>query len=165
MSVKLQIEGMSDCMRWCDAAPKDMIKLAKKAMRSGAREASKYVKGRLEPRWRRMLRYVVEGSKTDEDLNCIFGLFNRHERSGSGKVDDWFKVYWQNYGTLLGRDPKHQFKNRIKPTRYAAASRRRNRYGIPYDNFFDDAMQGYENPFFRSFAKYVADNIEDCYER
>lgn len=160
---------MSDCLRWMDAAPKDMIKLAKKAMRSGAKDAVKYAKPRMEPRWRRLLRYAVMGGSHEDDLACMIGLFNGHEisghQSGKRKIPDWQKAYWLNYGTLLGRDPDHHFKNRIKPTRYKASQRRRNRFGIPYENFFEDAMHGYDTPFFNAFAKKISDNIDECYDR
>lgn len=169
MSVNLKIEGMSDCMRWCDAAPKDMVKLAKKAMRSGAREVTRHLKPKIDPRWRPLVRYNIEGGKRDDDLVCNVGLFNGHQRQGhqpeSGDVDDWFKAYWKNFGTLTKRDPSHYFKNHIRGRMTARGSRRRNNVGQPHVNFFENALQGYEDAFFGAFSRTVADNITDCYER
>ena len=170
MSVTLRIEGVSDCMRWCDAAPKDMVQLARKAMRAGARAVTRTVKPRLDARWRPLVRYALSGGKRDDDLTCAVGQFNKHEAQGhqpvqGDKVDDWFKAYWKNYGTLTKRDPSHDFKSPIRPAGQAASKRRRNRIGQSHRNFFEDAMQGYETIFFNAFTKTINDNIEDCYER
>lgn len=169
MSANLKIEGMSDCMRWCDAAPKDMVKLAKKAMRSGARAVTRHIKPKLDARWRPLVKYSLEGGKKDDDLACNVGLFNGRQRQGhqpaSGDVDDWFKAYWKNYGTLTRRDPEHHFSTRVRPSHQARSRRRRNNVGQPHLNFFENALEGYEDVFFDTFSRTVNDNIEDCYER
>lgn len=169
MSVTLQIEGMSDCMRWCDAAPKDMVKLAKKAMRSGARAVTKRMMPKIDERWRPLVKYALEGGKNDQDLACNVGLFNGRQRQGhqsaSGTVDDWFKAYWKNYGTLTRRDPEHHFATSIRPAHQSRSRRRRNNVGQPHLNFFENALEGYEDVFFDAFSRTVNDNIEDCYER
>ena len=40
MNQILTIEGMSDCLKWTEKAPEEMVKLAKKAMRSGGKAAA-----------------------------------------------------------------------------------------------------------------------------
>ena len=169
MSAAVKIEGMSDCLNWCDKAPEDMVKLAKKAMREGGKAVTKKMRPSIDNRWRKLIKYKVTGGRDDKDLNCGIGFFNGHQQQGKqspgAPVDDWFKAYWKNYGTLTRRDPNHHFSKPIRHANTAAARRRRNNVGQPHENFFEAAMEGYEDVFFNSFAKYVAENIEDCYDR
>jgi hypothetical protein len=169
MSATMTIEGMSDCLRWCDKAPEDMVKLAKKAMREGGKAVTKGMRPKIDARWRKLIKYKVTGGRNDKDLNCGIGLFNAHQQQGKqpagSPVDDWFKAYWKNYGTLTRRDPNHRFDKPIKHAGTAAASRRRNNVGQPHENFFEGALEGYEDAFFNAFARTIAENIEDCYDR
>lgn len=169
MSQYVKIEGVADCLRWMEEAPADMVKVAKKAMRAGGRVVTKEMKAKIDARWRGLIKYKVSGGRNDKDLNCGIGLFNTHQQQGkqpdTHAVDDWFKAYWKNYGTLARRDPKHQFTKPIKPDRQAAAQRRRNRLGQPHENFFEAILQGYEDRFYDAFAKSLAENIEECYDR
>lgn len=166
----LKIEGMSDCMRWCDKAPEDMVKLAKKAMRDGGKAVTKTMRPKIAERWRSLLKYKVTGGKNDKDLNCGIGMFNNkkqqgHSNPGQDPAYDWFKFYWQNYGTLTRRDPNHEFVYPVRHSGTTAAKRRRNRVGQPHLNFYDKAIEGYEDIFFNAFAKTITDNIDDCYDR
>lgn len=166
----LKIEGMSDCLRWCDAAPEDMVKLAKKAMREGGKAVTKAMRPQVDARWRNLIKYKVTGGRSDKDLNCGIGMFNDkkqqgHHNPGQDPAFDWFKFYWMNYGTLTRRDPNHQFDKPIRHAGTAAAKRRRNRIGQPHLNIFEKAMAGYEDRFFDAFSRTVAENIEDCYDR
>ena len=169
MSVNLQIEGMSDFLRWTERAPDDMVKLAKVAMREGAKRVVISMRPQINERWKRLLKYKVSGGRNDKDLACDIGLFNGRQRQGhqpaSGDVDDWFKAYWMNYGTLARRDPNHVFMNPVQPASRTRSQRRRNRVGQPHQNFLEKAMLGYEDVFFNAFSQKIADNIEDCYER
>ena len=169
MSTAVKIEGMSDCLNWCDKAPEDMIKLAKKAMYAACGSLAKGVKTKIDPRWRGLVRYKVSGGRNDKDLEAWIGLFNGHQQNGKqpaeGATFDWFKAYWKNYGTLTHRDPSHEFSRKIKPSTYSAAKRRRNNVGQPHENFFEAAMQGFEDLVFRKYSETIAKNIEDCYDR
>jgi hypothetical protein len=170
MNEVVRIEGMSDCLNWCDKAPEDMVKLAKKAMRAGGGAVTKRMKPSIDARWRRLIKYKVTGGRNDKDLNCGIGFFNGHQQQGKqstkgAPIDDWFKFYWMNYGTLTRRDPNHRFTKPIRPAHHAASQRRRNRLGQPHRNYFEAAMEGYEDTFFNAFAKHVAENIEECYDR
>ena len=170
MNQVMTIEGMADCLRWTEKAPEDMVKLAKKAMRSGGKAVTKAVTPRVDSRWRRLVKYKVTGGRNERDVNCGIGFFNNHDRqghhnAGSAPVDDWFKAYWANYGTLTRRDPEHRFTKPIKHSSTRAASRRRNDVGQPHLNFFERALEGYEDIFYDAFSEYMAQNIEECYDR
>jgi hypothetical protein len=71
----------------------------------------------------------------------LLGLFNGHQRQGhqnkAGNVDDWFKAYWLNYGTLSKRDPEHQFRTPVKHKGSAAAARRKFTEGLEPRKFFE----------------------------
>lgn len=164
------IEGVSDCLRWMDEAPKDMVKLARKAMTAGCSAVKKEVKPRIDERWRPLVRSKVTGGNNDKDLEAAIGLFNGRQRSGhqpkSGReVDDWFKAYWKNYGTLSKRDPNHTFATPVRPSHHAKSRRRRNNVGQSHVNFFEAAIAGYETTFYDAFAKTIEKNIDDCYDR
>lgn len=172
----LKIEGMSDCMRWCDKAPEDMVKLAKKAMRDGGKAVTKRMRLKIDARWRALLKYKVTGGKNDKDLNCGIGMFNnqKHQSHDNRKnpPSDWFKFYWGNYGTITKRDPKHHFEKPVKNEivyrgrrKEFAEKRRRNNIGQQYNNWFEEALLGYEEEFFEAFDKVISENIEFCYDR
>ena len=170
MNQILTIEGMSDCLKWTEKAPEEMVKLAKKAMRSGGKAVAKVMRSRIDSRWRSLVKYKITGGSNDRDLNCGIGFFNTHVRqghrnAGQKPADDWFKAYWANYGTLTRRDPNHRFEKPIRHASTAAARRRRNNIGQPHLNFFEKAQQGYEDTFYNNFASTLAENIEDCYDR
>lgn len=161
---------MADCLRWCEKCPDNMVKLAKKAMREGGKAVTKDMRAKIDARWRKLVKYKVTGGRNDRDLNCGIGLFNGHQQQGQqpvGKapIDDWFKAYWKNYGTLTRRDPNHQFTKPIKHSTTSAAKRRRNWIGQRHENFYEALMLGYEDRFYDAFAHTIADNIEDCYDR
>lgn len=170
MTSNSSIEGLADCLRWCDKAPEDMIKLDKEAMRQGGKAVTRQMRPQLDSRWRKLIKYKVTGGKNDKDLNCGFGLFNNHNMQGHATssglpAEDWFKFYWMNYGTLTRRDPNHDFDRPINHDDTAQAKRRRNRKGQPHHNFFEDAIKGYEDIFFDALEKHISENIDDCYDR
>ena len=97
-------------------------------------------------------------------------MFNNHVRQGHHNkgqepVDDWFKFYWMNYGTLTRRDPNHEFERPIKHDDTVSAKNRRNSKGQRHLNFYEKAIEGYEDEFYSAMSKHIAENIDDCYDR
>lgn len=150
MSELVRIEGMSEVLRMFDAAPEELQKAARRAMRSGASASQRMMRSRIPSRWRKLMRNRV--SKRG-DLVADIGLYNRGQSSGSGEAPDWFKAYWANYGTLQGRDPSHTFDRPVRPSGSAAGRRRRNDRGQRHQNFFESAAEGWHRTFYDTFLQ------------
>ena len=59
-------------------------------------------------RFKRLVTSKVVKGGVSGDWNALVGAFNK-VKNGGKEPDDWFKAYWQNYGTLKHRDPGHKF--------------------------------------------------------
>lgn len=165
----VKIEGIPDALRWTKMAPENMRKLTYRAMlHSGSREA-RHLKSQIDSRWHGLVKFVVtEKGISGNYFNCGIGFFNNHQKKNPFKlseVEDWYKAYWKNYGTLTRRDPSHHFKHPIKPDSTTAAKNRRNSKGQPYERFFDDAIKGYEHRYFNNFQDILARDVNDLYDR
>lgn len=167
MAKGVSIEGLDDCLKWIENCPENCMKATRNAMREASKATTKQIRARIPKRWRKMLKYKV--SKTSEGkLNAGIGLFNGHQRQGhqtSAGVDDWFKAYWSNYGTLSHRDPRHRFQNPIKRGSTSAAHRRRNNEGQPAQNFFEGATERSTDTFVKAFAESLKKQEKTFYER
>lgn len=165
MADRITISGLDDCMRFFDNAPDKMLKVAREAVRKGGQACCRHVKGRMDARWRSLVRSKVR-KNDDGNIYATFGLFNGHQREGhqtKDGVDTWFKAYWKNYGTLEGRDPEHVFKSKVKPATTAAARSRRNRRGEMHQNFFENALVGYQDVFITKFDETIKNRIKEVY--
>ena len=154
MSQGITISGLDDCLRYFDNAPEELVKATRKAMRDASTKTSKMIKQRIPKRWNRLMKYKVSNKG---HLLATIGMFNGHQSQGNqpkgGKIDDWFKSYWLNYGTLDKRDPEHHFDNPVKHRSTAAAKRRRNTAGIEPRKFFEEAIQGWQTTFVETFTE------------
>lgn len=158
-----EIQGLDDCLRWMDKAPENCIKVSRAAMRDASRAVSKKMRQRTPKRWRRLVKFAVN-KNANGTLAAWIGLFNGHQQQGhqnkdAKAIDDWFKAYWANYGTLTHRDQSHTFKYGIKNRR------RRNNVGQRPMNFFESAANGAESEFVDAFSKALAEKERDFYDR
>lgn len=158
-----EIQGLDDCLRWMDKAPENCIKVSRAAMRDASRAVSKKMRQRTPKRWRRLVKFAVN-KNVDGTLSAWIGLFNGHQQQGhqnkdAKAIDDWFKAYWANYGTLTHRDQSHTFKYGIKNRK------RRNNVGQRPMNFFEAAANGAESEFVDAFSKALAEKERDFYDR
>lgn len=158
-----EIQGLDDCLRWMDKAPENCIKVSRAAMRDASRAVSKKMRQRTPKRWRRLVKFAVN-KNANGTLAAWIGLFNGHQQQGhqnkdAKAIDDWFKAYWANYGTLTHRDQSHTFKYGIKNRR------RRNNVGQRPMNFFEAAANGAESEFVDAFSKALAEKERDFYDR
>lgn len=155
------IEGLDKCLRDLDKAPAEVVEATKKSLQSASRATVRVMRTRVPSRWAALLKYKVSKLQ-DGSLNACYGLFNNHQATGSNPdAWDWFKAYWNNYGTLEGRDPSHRFERPVKPAKQAAARNRRNRKGIHHQNFFEDAARGSEQTFMTAFEAALDKNTEN----
>ena len=153
MAVKVQIDA-SEVEALMRRYPDKMLKLTKKSMRSAASESAKIIRKAGNPRFTSLVGYKVASGKLSGDLSAAVGYFRSRQKEKSD-VDDWFKAYWSEYGTLENRYAGHRFQRR------RAARSRHFRGGIMprllYEGCKSDAVEAYqrrlENEIVKNFEK------------
>ena len=153
MAVKVQIDA-SEVEALMRRYPEKMLNLTKKSMRSAASESAKIIKRAGNPRFASLVGYKVASGKLSGDLSAAVGYFRSRQKEKSD-VDDWFKAYWSEYGTLENRYAGHRFQRR------RAARSRHFRGGIMprllYEGCKSDAVEAYqrrlENEIVKNFEK------------
>ena len=153
MAVKVQIDA-SEVEALMRRYPEKMLKLTKKSMRSAASESAKIIRRAGNPRFASLVGYKVASGKLSGDLSAAVGYFRSRQKEKSD-VDDWFKAYWSEYGTLENRYAGHRFQRR------RAARSRHFRGGIMprllYEGCKSDAVDAYqrrlENEMVKNFDK------------
>ena len=153
MAVKVQIDA-SEVEALMKRYPDKMLKLTKKSMRSAASESAKIIRRAGNPRFASLVGYKVASGKLSGDLSAAVGYFRSRQKEKSD-VDDWFKAYWSEYGTLENRYAGHRFQRR------RAARSRHFRGGIMprllYEGCKSDAVEAYqrrlENEIVKNFEK------------
>ena len=153
MAVKVQIDA-SEVEALMKRYPDKMLKLTKKSMRSAASESAKIIRKAGNPRFTSLVGYKVASGKLSGDLSAAVGYFRSRQKEKSD-VDDWFKAYWSEYGTLENRYAGHRFQRR------RAARSRHFRGGIMprllYEGCKSDAVEAYqrrlENEIVKNFEK------------
>lgn len=163
----VKIEGISEAMRAFQNAPEKMDKIALSAIRSACKPIARDIRSKTPSRFKKLVKSKVKANHNHE-IEAWIGFFNgkqKNGRQGKTKVDDWFKFYWQNYGTLENRDPNHRYKSPIKHNRTAAARNRRGSRGIkarhyyPYDDGLPQNMVSQYLQELRSSFKKQEKNI------
>jgi hypothetical protein len=156
---KFKIEGLDDCLRCMDAAPGNVKKITKTALREAAKVTRRQIKMATPKRFQRLSGFKLKTVKGE--MSLWIGLFQKDGQMKPGApIPDWFKAYWKNYGTLKHRDPSHKFKYPIRTTR-----KKRNWEGQPHENFFEGAIAGWEGPFMEAFERAMQDQQEKLYDR
>ena len=152
MPTAIRIEGLDQCLKELDRMPQNALRITEAAMKEAAQPVAKKIRSGMPKEFRRLIKVKV--IKAERRLNgnstVIIGAFKRKKQSDK-EVNDWFKAYWQNYGTLQHRDPGHEFVFPIKK----GSRRRRNNVGQGHKNFFDDAIRGWEQMIFENFVAAV----------
>ena len=157
---KVKIEGLEDCLRCMDAAPANVVKITKDALKSAAKVTRKQIRQNTPKRFQRLVKYTLR-KQQDGTQSLFIGLFNNGQtKNQSSDIPDWFKAYWKNYGTLKHRDPAHKFKYPIRTER-----KKRNWEGQQAEHFFEGAIAGWEGPFMNAFEQAMADKQDKLYDR
>ena len=140
MAVKVQIDA-SEVEALMRRYPEKMLKLSEKSMRRAASESAKIIRRAGNPRFASLVGYKVASGKLSGDLSAAVGYFRSRQKEKSD-VDDWFKAYWSEYGTLENRYAGHRFQRR------RAARSRHFRGGIMprllYEGCKSDAVDAYQ---------------------
>ena len=149
MAVKVQIDA-SEVEALMRRYPDKMLKLTKKSMRSAASESAKIIRRAGNPRFASLVGYKVASGKLSGDLSAAVGYFRSRQKEKSD-VDDWFKAYWSEYGTLENRYAGHRFQRR------RAARSRHFRGGImprlQYEGCKSDAVDAYQTRLEKEMVK------------
>ena len=149
MAVKVQIDA-SEVEALMRLYPEKMLKLTKKSMRSAASESAKIIRRAGNPRFASLVGYKVASGKLSGDLSAAVGYFRSRQKEKSD-VDDWFKAYWSEYGTLENRYAGHRFQRR------RAARSRHFRGGImprlQYEGCKSDAIDAYQTRLEKEMVK------------
>ena len=149
MAVKVQIDA-SEVEALMRRYPEKMLKLTKKSMRSAASESAKIIRRAGNPRFASLVGYKVASGKLSGDLSAAVGYFRSRQKEKSD-VDDWFKAYWSEYGTLENRYAGHRFQRR------RAARSRHFRGGImprlQYEGCKSDAVEAYQRRLEKEMVK------------
>ena len=147
MSMSIRIEGLDDCLKALDRLPENALRMTEAALKEAAQPVAKRMRSKMPARFRKLIKAKV--IKAERRLNgnstAIIGAFKRRKQDEK-EVNDWFKMYWQNYGTLSHRDPGHEFVFPIKK-----GKRRRNNVGQDHLNFFESAAEGWDQMMYKSF--------------
>ena len=156
------IEGLDDCLRCLNQSPENVLKMTKQALREAGKKTARQIRQKTPQRFRRLVKYKVFKGQVSQDLSALVGLFNKQQKAnGSSGVQDWFKAYWKNYGTLARRDPDHHFEQAVKRN----VRNRRNNVGQPAEKFFEAASAGWEGPFMDTFSQSMKDQEDKLYDR
>ena len=157
MAVKVQIDA-SEVEALMRRYPDKMLKLTKKSMRSAASESAKIIRRAGNQRFASLVGYKVASGKLSGDLSAAVGYFRSRQKEKSD-VDDWFKAYWSEYGTLENRYAGHRFQRR------RAARSRHFRGGImprlQYEGCKSDAIDAYQTRLEKEMVK----NFEKEYKK
>ena len=149
MAVKVQIDA-SEVEALMRRYPDKMLKLTKKSMRSAASESAKIIRRAGNQRFASLVGYKVASGKLSGDLSAAVGYFRSRQKEKSD-VDDWFKAYWSEYGTLENRYAGHRFQRR------RAARSRHFRGGImprlQYEGCKSDAIDAYQTRLEQEMVK------------
>ena len=149
MAVKVQIDA-SEVEALMKRYPDKMLKLTKKSMRSAASESAKIIRRAGNPKFASLVGYKVASGKLSGDLSAAVGYFRSRQKEKSD-VDDWFKAYWSEYGTLENRYAGHRFQRR------RAARSRHFRGGIMprllYEGCKSDAVEAYQRRLEKEMVK------------
>ena len=149
MAVKVQIDA-SEVEALMRRYPDKMLKLTKKSMRSAASESAKIIRRASNPRFASLVGYKVASGKLSGDLSAAVGYFRSRQKEKSD-IDDWFKAYWSEYGTLENRYAGHRFQ-----TRRAARSRHFRGGIMPrllYEGCKSDAVDAYQRRLEKEMVK------------
>ena len=147
MSLSIRVEGLDDCLKALDRLPENALRMTEAALKEAAQPVAKRMRSKMPARFRKLIKSKV--IKAERRMNgnstAIIGAFKRRKQDEK-EVNDWFKMYWQNYGTLSHRDPGHEFVSPIKK-----GKRRRNNVGQNHLNFFESAAEGWGQMMYNNF--------------
>lgn len=151
MGMGLTIEGLDDCLRKLDALPANALKICEESMKEAGKPVVQHVRSGVPSEFRRLvkMKLIPAGKMMSGLTTLIIGAFKGKVRGN--EIPAWFKMYWKNYGTLTKRDPQHEFVHPVKKS----VRGRRNNVGQAHENFFDDALRGWEAMMEQGFVSAI----------
>lgn len=100
--VTIELDGFDNFAKLSRELPKRHINIiARKAMRRGLKPALQKIKMDTPARTGQLRKNVEVKGLRGAEVSLQFKTRK--------KMDDWFKAYWSEYGTLSNRDSSHKF--------------------------------------------------------
>lgn len=148
----VRIEGLTEALAFLEAYPKKVNGIVKKSLKVAIKPVLNDIKQNApKSAWKKMVtaKYVKGSNPTIK-----FGFFGE-KKSGreAREIPDWFKAYWNNYGTLNKRFSGHKFQFPVKKTT------KNNNAGVKSKLFFDRAIEGKEMQTYNLFSQTVVNEV------
>ena len=167
----IKIEGVSDALKVFEHQPQNAKKVSSRAMKDAVRAGTREMKRSAPARFKALVK-GKNGLDSSLDSWASIGYYNTkvsqgHQPKGfrgagaRGGISDWFKFYWNDYGTLSLRDPSHKFTRPVKKNVKA----RRNNVGIPPRGYFDRAIPSVTQRFNETYQDSVEKNKDKLLEQ
>lgn len=161
---RVTIQGYDEVLKSFELAPENVVKVTRKALREASAACRKTMKSRLPRTWAKMCRYSVKRAR--DKAHGATGYNAQIRLTGKGSEDpkfQWYKAYWNNYGTLEGRDASHNFSTPVRSAESVVSKRRRGQSGIKHKNFFESSIVGWETQFFGTFEQSILKQKEQLF--
>ena len=166
-----RIEGMDDLLKVFANQPRSVKKVSDKAMADAVKAGVREMKRQAPARFKDLVK-GKKGYDANRETWASVGYYQTNAFRGHQPkayqgaeaktgITDWFKFYWNDYGTLTLRDPSHTF---VKPMR-AKNPRRRNNIGIKHQNYFDRSLPSTRQKFQEAYEASVEKNKDLLLEK
>jgi len=153
----MRIEGTKEACAFLEAYPTECKKIILKALRESVKPISKRVRSAVPvDRWKKLVRVKAKESRLTGRLYAVAGMLDNMQLE-QGKVREWTKAYWMNYGTLKRRDPGHKFDSapRGKKSRNKEGQPSPDGKAVQHRNFYDKAVDGLDTDITNRFLKSI----------
>ena len=167
----IKIEGVEDALKVFEHQPQNAKKVSTRAMKDAVRAGTRELKRSAPARFKALVK-GKNGLDANLDSWASIGYYNTKVVQGHqpkayrgagarGGISDWFKFYWNDYGTLSLRDPTHKFTRPVK----ANVKTRRNNVGIQPRGYFDRAVPLVTSKFQEAYEASVEKNKDKLLDK
>lgn len=146
---RFEIQGLDEALEELKFYPEKINSVTKKALKTAVQPVLKDIKSLAPSRsFARLVKYkLVKGG-------IKIGYFGSKTEGARGdEPPTWFKIYWNNYGTMDNRWKGHTFQQPVK-------KKSQGKSGVRFKLFFERATDKKENVVYNNFVKAVESEIE-----
>ncbi len=147
MSEEIKIEGVDEALKVLNDYPSKINSVVRRSLRVAVKPVITSLKSQApNSSFKKLVKYQFAKA----DIPTIkFGFFSKEVRNDDSKKGlEWFKVYWNNYGTMWSRWKGHTFKTSVK-------AKNKDRIGVRFKLFFEKATSGKETIVYSEFQKAI----------
>lgn len=167
----MKVEGLGDALKVFENQPQNAKKVSDRAIKDGVKAGVREMRQSAPARFKALVKGKT-GKDASLDTWASVGYYNTKVMQGHqpkayqgagarGGISDWFKFYWNNYGTLLLRDSSHKFTRPVK----GKVAGRRNNVGVRPNNWFEQAIPTTTQKFQEAYEASVEKNKDKLIER